>query len=74
MYSIEIYEIKTIIITLLFNLTKQVFINNPILLSENPNPLVLYNNSKYIIFTSGESLEINSITGEIEKTLYFMYR
>ena len=72
MHSIEIYEIKTIIITLLFNLTKQVFINNPILLSEKPNPLFLYNNSKYIIFTSGESLEINRITGEIENRYDFI--
>jgi hypothetical protein len=64
--------LRFIIILLLFYLFKEEeIINNPIIISDNPNPLVLTYNDKYIILTSGQSAVVNKETGISESNYDF---
>ena len=46
-------------------------INNPLIISDHPNPLILTYNDKYTILTSGQSLIVNKETGNIESNYNF---
>ena len=46
-------------------------INNPIRISDHPNPIVLTYNDKYAILTSGQSVVVNKETGIIESNYNF---
>ena len=61
-------ESSNILIILFFLIisTKEDIINNPIQVSEHPNPVILYTQTQYYIYTSGESIIINKENGKIE--------
>ena len=59
------------LINILFLLTKEEIINNPIKISEHSNPIILIVNTQYYIFTSGEKIIVNKETGEIDSISSF---
>ena len=63
----QLHLSKTFInIFCLFILTREDLINNPIKISDNPNPIIVQSQTKYYIYTSGESIIVNKENGEIE--------
>ena len=58
---------KTLFIMfLLINSIKEEIINNPIKISDHPNPIILHTQTQYYIYTSGECIITNRENGEIE--------
>ena len=71
-YLITLTYFRIIFLLLLFHLFKEEeIINNPIIISDHPNPLILAYNNKYIILTSGKSVVVNKETGNIESNYNF---
>ena len=69
---ITIIFLRFIIILLLFHLFKEEeIINNPIMLSEHSNRIVIPYNDNYIILTTGQSIYVNKETGNIESNYNF---
>jgi len=69
---LTIIFLRFIFLLLLFHLFKEEeIINNPIIISDNPNPLVLTYKEKYIILTPGQSSVVNKETGIIESNYNF---
>ena len=61
-----------IILYTLLTLSKGEIFNNPLLISENPNPIMVKgSNGHYYIFTSGQSYILDS-NGEIMETNAFL--
>ena len=66
-YLITLTYFRIIFLLLLFHLFKEEeIINNPIMLSEHSNRIVIPYNDNYIILTSGQSIYVNKETGNIE--------
>ena len=69
---LTIIFLRFIFLLLLFHLFKEEeIINNPIIISDNPNPLVLTYKEKYIILTSGQTIYVNKETGTIASNYNF---
>ena len=63
---------RFIFLLLLFHSYKEEeILNNPIMVSDHQNPLVLAYNDKYAILTSGQSVVVNKETGNIESNYNF---
>ena len=63
---------RFIFLLLLFHLFKEEeIINNPLIISDHPNPLILTYNDKYVLLTSGQSIVVNKETGNIEANYNF---
>jgi len=63
---------RFIFLLLLFHLFKEEeIINNPIIISDHQNPLILPYNDKYVILTSGQSIVVNKETGIVESNYNF---
>ena len=63
----KFYILKILVIILCLNLlTNEEIINNPVKISDNPNPIILYSDQNYYIYTSGEVIVVNKETGEVE--------
>ena len=63
---------RFIFLLLLFHFFKEEeIINNPLIISDHPNPLILTYNDKYAILTSGQSVIVNKETGNIESNYNF---
>ena len=59
------------ILNILFLLSKEEIINNPIKISDYSNPIILTTSTQYVIYTSGQRITINKEIGEIESTTSF---
>ena len=69
---IKLNIFKFTLLLLLFHLFKEEeIINNPIMLSEHSNRIVIPYNDNYIILTSGQSIYVNKETGNIESNYNF---
>ena len=67
------FETQSLFISiLLFLLSKEEIINNPIKISDHPNPLILHSASKILIYTSGEMIIIDKETGNIDSSTTFL--
>ena len=63
---------RFIFLLLLFHLFKEeAIINNPIIISDHPNPIILYSSTNYIILTSGQVVYVNKETGIIDSSYNF---
>ena len=66
-YLITLTFFRIIFLLLLFHFFKEEeIINNPLIISDHPNPLILTYNDKYVLLTSGQSIVVNKETGNIE--------
>ena len=52
-------------------LSKEEIINNPIKISDHPNPIIIPLQNQYYILTSGESIVVDKQTGEIQSRADF---
>jgi len=59
------------LLSLFHSYKEEEIINNPIMVSDHQNPLVLAYNDKYIILTSGQRVIVNKETGIIESSNNF---
>ena len=62
-----------ILFNILFFLSKADIINNPILLTNHGNPILLQDGSYYFIYTSGEVVIINKSTSQITTSPFGTY-
>ena len=63
----KFYTLKILIVILcLILFTNEEIINNPVKISDNPNPIILQSVQQYFIYTSGEVIIVNKETGEVE--------
>jgi hypothetical protein len=59
------------LLLLFYPFKEEEIINNPIIISDYSNPLVLAYNDNYVILTSGQSIIVNKETGIIESNYNF---
>ena len=71
-YLINHSFFRFILLLLLFHSFKEEeVINNPIIITDHPNPIILVSSTKYIILTSGQTIYVNKETGTIASNYNF---